>query len=482
MRSFIILSIICMFILVYYRYQDLRNFIIDTNYQSNIQYVENISNNIVKFILKQVEIKGGLNNNLKEKKKSFISILKNNPLLRRELENSLNLFVTERYKYVYVVTKYKNSFQFLLDGSNDNEKALFLESYEPIEKRKWQQVLKTGKSIYFSHTKINTLWITYLKPIIKNGEVIAVLAIDFSLKEHNQIEKALDKLFNILLILIIFFVFIFIVILVYSYLDYKKQKSLEMLNATLEDRIKEEIKKNREKDKQLLYQSKLATMGEMISMIAHQWRQPLSAINAITISTKIKLFQREIDREFITKKMETILKYTDYLSHTIEDFRNFFKTTKEKKNVTYQKIIDSVLDIIEISLKNKNIELIKIIEFNKEICVFENELKQVILNLIRNAEDVLIERKIINPKIFISVFKKNDKILFQINDNAGGIDEKIMDKIFEPYFSTKDEKNGTGLGLYMSKIIVEEHLKGEIVVFNSDEGAVFQIILKDINC
>jgi len=464
--NIIAIIMIVVFVWFYNLFQNIQKSIVDTNYKDNILYVKEISNN--------------LSNRIKSKIKSydFASFLKVHKNIRKELENEMSLFVTNRYKYIYIVDKQDKQFRFLLDGSID-DKAMFLENYEPIEIEKWNSVYKNKKDLYFTHKQIKNLWITYLKPIIKNGKVVAILVIDFSIQPHVKIETALNKLDHVFRLFMHFFIFVFIIIVWFSLIDVKRENKLFKLNKTLEKRVKEEIEKNRQKDEQILYQSKLAQMGEMISMIAHQWRQPLSAISATIISIKFRIESKSVNREFLNEKMEILSNYIQHLSQTIDDFRNFFKPTKEKEYVSYEEIIQSVLLIIGFSIKNKNITLKTDIQYKKKIFVFKNQLKQVILNLIKNAEDVLEEKE--NKEINIRVYQNKDDIIFEIEDSGGGIDEKIKDRIFDPYFSTKDSKNGTGLGLYMSKIIVEKHLNGSLNVFNSKKGAVFQIILKEKN-
>ena len=462
----IAIIIVIVFIWLNNLFQNIQKYVVDTNYKDNILYVQNITKNLSQEIT----------NNIKSD--NFSEFLSKNKDIRKELEKDLSLFVTNRYKYIYVVEKQDNKFRFLLDGSID-DKALFLETYEPIEIEKWNSVYKEKKDIYFTHKHIQNLWITYLKPIIKNNKVKAILVIDFSIQPYVKIEKVLKKLDYVFKLLIYFFIFVFIIIVWFSFVDLKRDKKLFELNKSLEKRVKEEIKKNREKDEQILYQSRLAQMGEMMSMIAHQWRQPLASISAIVISVKLKSQMNMLKQDMINSKMDSILNYTKHLSDTIDDFRDFFKPTKQKKLVSYEEIMDSVLSIIGVSLKNRNIKVNIDIRYSDEIFIFENELKQVILNLLKNSEDVLEDKE--KKEINIRVYKQKDEIIFEIEDTGGGIDDEIIDKIFEPYFSTKDSKNGTGLGLYMSKIIVEKHLKGSLKVYNSKKGAVFQIILKESN-
>ena len=244
-------------------------------------------------------------------------------------------------------------------------------------------------------------------------------------------------------------------------------------NELLIEKIKEEEQKNKIQEKLMQQQHRLAQMGEMINMIAHQWRQPLSAITAVTGSLTLKARLDKLENQIVIDLADKIKGFSMQLSATIDDFRNFFKSNKLKRRTDFEKVYGSVFGIVENSLEAKNIKITKEILGVEEFKTYDNELKQVLLNLIKNAEDALVENKIENPQIDVTI----DKRVFIIKDNAGGISEDIMDKIFEPYFSTKLKKDGTGLGLYMSKLIVEEHCKGTLEVQNTKNGVSFKIIL-----
>ena len=236
--------------------------------------------------------------------------------------------------------------------------------------------------------------------------------------------------------------------------------------------------KLREKKDLLFKQSRLAQMGEMISMIAHQWRQPLSAISATTNALILKNERGGYESEFFEDKLQKIAIYSQHLSATIDDFRNFFKTHKEKEESTLEAVIEDVLSITQSSLENKNINIITDFNYNKKVNIYTNELKQVLLNLIKNAEDILLENRIVKPEIILRTFEENGHMVLSIEDNGGGIDKALRDKIFDPYFSTKLDKEGTGLGLYMSKIIIQEHCAGTLSVNNGRNGAIFKIEIK----
>ncbi len=255
-------------------------------------------------------------------------------------------------------------------------------------------------------------------------------------------------------------------------------------NELLMQKIKKEEDKNKITREMMYQQSRLAQMGEMLSMIAHQWRQPLNAITATSGAINLKAKLKKLDYDTAIELSEKIKEFSQHLSNTIDDFRGFFKPNKVKKVTNFKKIAEDVLNIVKTSLHNDNIRLVLDIISDKEFLTYESELKQVLLNLIKNSEDALKENFVKNPVIVIKV---NDNTL-TVYDNAGGIPEGIIDKIFDPYFSTKTKKDGTGLGLYMSKMIVQEHCGGVLSVENDkfeDEsgkivyGAKFKIILRE---
>ena len=267
----------------------------------------------------------------------------------------------------------------------------------------------------------------------------------------------------------------------------EKTKSLNALNQTLSLRIDAAVKESKEKDKLLQQQAKLAQMGELLSMISHQWRQPLGSISAVNISIKSKLglekfdFNNKEQREefltFLSQKLDRIENYTSSLSATIDDFKNFYNPNKALIKSDVIQSVKKALDIMKGTLDRDQVTVDEYYQDNYFISHYPNELMQVILNLLNNAHGNLMEKKIKNPRISLSVIEQNDAIMIEISDNGEGIKEEILDKIFEPYFSTKRDKNGTGLGLYMSKTIIEEHHKGTLTVSNKNGGAYFTIML-----
>lgn len=249
----------------------------------------------------------------------------------------------------------------------------------------------------------------------------------------------------------------------------------------------ETIERNIEKEKQIMEQSRLAQMGEMMSMIAHQWRQPLGAIASAVMNMKIKLQSRKDkldDKETretllltFDKKLTSIEEYAQFLSTTVDDFRTFFKKNTQKELVPISEPVEKALHMIEASLKSKNIKVSKYYLTDDSLHVYMNELVQVLLNILKNSEDNFIEKKTVEAKIVITTKKEANVYHIIISDNGGGVPKSLLSKLCEPYFSTKHEKNGTGLGLYMSRVIIEDHHRGKLLVSNVKNGISFKIVL-----
>lgn len=251
-----------------------------------------------------------------------------------------------------------------------------------------------------------------------------------------------------------------------------------------------EIQKNEEKEHLMEVQSRFAAMGEMISMIAHQWRQPLASIGTASFNLKHKLqsqrfdLQTEEGREqqanFFCKKLDDIEVYVQNLTTTIDDFRNFFKSDKVISKTNINKPIQNSLSILQKDLLSNSIDVKLNLNSTNKIDIYENEIIHVLLNILKNAQDKLLEKQVEDAKIEVNTYDENAGIKIEICDNGGGIEINNLDIIFEPYFSTKKEKNGTGIGLYMSKIIIESNHNGKIEAKNKDKGACFTIILNSM--
>lgn len=259
----------------------------------------------------------------------------------------------------------------------------------------------------------------------------------------------------------------------------KKTQELKRLNNSLEHRIQEEVIKNAEKENQINQQARLASMGEMIANIAHQWRQPLSVISTSASGIQIKKEMGILEDSVHDQLLNGIINSSEHLSNTIDVFMDFIKEEKVSKEVILQERVNKAIEVVESSLNNNFIKVINNVDYENpvKLNLVMGELVQVIINILNNAKDVLVERNIGNPWIKIDLEKKVENVIITIEDNAGGIPDDVVPRIFDPYFTTKHKSHGTGLGLYMSHKIINESLKGKLYAQNTQNGARFCIKL-----
>lgn len=258
----------------------------------------------------------------------------------------------------------------------------------------------------------------------------------------------------------------------------RKELLLSELNKNLKEKVSKAIIEVKNKDRAMLHQSRLARMGVMLSLIAHQWRQPLTKISAILMQLETAIKFSKADDKLALETINQSNQLLFYMSNTIDDFRNFFKPDKKKVDFYVNDSINEAISLVQASINNFNIILKQDMQENPMIHGYKREFAQVILNLITNAKDILHQREIKNPIITVCVTIVNKEIIITVSDNARGIKDEIIDLIFEPYFTTKESSKGTGLGLYMSKMIIEKNMDGELSVKNDNLGAVFTISLK----
>ncbi|MEA3554544.1 MAG: ATP-binding protein [Campylobacterota bacterium] len=259
----------------------------------------------------------------------------------------------------------------------------------------------------------------------------------------------------------------------------KAKEDIDNLNNELEFKIIAKTQDLKEQNLKLLESEKMASLGEMIGNIAHQWRQPL---NGISISASTVIAESEmgvLEDSSLKNKMETIIVKTNYLSDTIDTFRDFIKGEKKYTNINIKNEIKQAINITSSTLETKNISFKSNINYKDKLFLkmVSGELPQVLINIINNAKDILVEKDISKPKIWLNLFEYKDKITITIEDNGGGIPNNIINKIFEPYFTTKHQSQGTGLGLNMSYQIIVSSLKGKLYVKNTKNGAKFFIEL-----
>ncbi len=290
-----------------------------------------------------------------------------------------------------------------------------------------------------------------------------------------KIIKTIDYMF-ILKIVLIMLLIIFIISVAYFKLK-KLHDQIDELNRNLEKRVMEEVQKNRNKDKILFYQDRLAKMGEIISMIAHQWRQPLNNISILHQILQLKYTKGTLDDEYMEKFKRDTHRQVMMMSDTIDHFRDFFKPEKKMQKFNLAELIDDMVHMLKPVFNSEDIALSMDIDRTIEIKAYRNELGQAIISILNNAKDALKLTHKPDKMVWLSVFKFDNRVIIKIRDNAGGIPDNVIERLCEPYFSTKDSKNGTGIGLYMTKMIIEEHMQGKLKYYNQDNGAVFEIIL-----
>ena len=266
---------------------------------------------------------------------------------------------------------------------------------------------------------------------------------------------------------------------------HSQKKELFDIQQDLHAKVKMEVDKNHEKEQHMLHQSRLAQMGELLSMIAHQWRQPLAGISAIVSTLKVKYELGLFDLEkqggqekmitFTTQQLDQIEKNVTNLSHIITDFKDFYKPSRVKELVHIEASAKKAFAMIKASLKKHKITYNEEFADTPKLSLYPNELTQVILNLFQNAIDEMLEKGTPQPTITVKTSSDSHSVFMEVYDNGNGIDEKIFDKIFDPYFSTKASKNGSGLGLYMSKVIIEDHHNGRFYLKKESEQTCFVI-------
>ena len=330
---------------------------------------------------------------------------------------------------------------------------------------------KTLKSIFLDKVEVHFVYsediLSNIISLQNNNKNLAMLKLDNYRDIYKQGRKQII-LFNTavsIFVLILFFIF-------YFYIYYHKR-----LNIELEIRVEDEIKKQKAQEEILIHQSRSAEIGEMINNIAHQWRQPLNNLSLTIQNIGFKYENDVLTKEELNETIDKSKMIINSMSNTIDTFRNFFEPTKNKNLFKVEHSIENTLEILSSTLRFYNIEVVKEIIDDVEIYDYENEFSQVLLNIITNARDALVSNKIEKPIIKVNVSKIENNVIVKIKDNANEINEEIIDRIFEPYFTTKGKGNGTGIGLYMSKLIIEKNMNGKLTVKNDNDGAVFIITL-----
>lgn len=259
----------------------------------------------------------------------------------------------------------------------------------------------------------------------------------------------------------------------YEIIQHRQQ--LEDINIALEQRVQDEIAKNREKEQIMIHQGRLSAMGEMLGNIAHQWRQPLNTIGIIIQDLRDIHSLGGLTGEYLDKNTQKAMELVRHMSKTIDDFRNFYKPDKDKQPFDLKTTIAKAISIVELSFLRDGIRIETDMEENILVDGYQNEYAQALMNILSNARDALHKSDTTNAVVKIKAFRDLDYAVVTVTDNAGGIPEEIKDRIFEPYFTTR--KKGTGIGLYMTKMIIENSMDGKLTVRNTGDGAEFVIVM-----
>lgn len=265
----------------------------------------------------------------------------------------------------------------------------------------------------------------------------------------------------------------------------KKSEELVELNVTLEERIKRELEKHKKQEEILIQQSKLASMGEMVGAISHQWRQPISTVSLILQNIREAYKFGDITQEMLDEFVDKGIKQIDYMSGTIDDFRNFFKPIQAKENFSLTETVNETLSLLKAQLDANliDVQMRSNMKHDAKVNGYPNEFKQVLINIINNSKDEITDKqekgKLETGRIFIRIYQRGSYYYVSLRDNGGGIPDLALNRVFEPYFTTKEQGKGIGIGLYMSRRIIN-NMGGQIFAKNSDKGAVFTIKLKKV--
>ncbi len=357
-----------------------------------------------------------------------------------------------------------------------NRNGSFFEFYYPKEDNN----ISTKK---LSYVKLYSEWHWVIGCGIYVDEIKKVISRKNEIL-HKKIQKYIEKILVMALLSILFISMVSIAIsreINKTLLEHKervrrKEQDLKDLNNSLHVKIQKALSEAKEKDRAMLHQSRLARMGEMLSMISHQWRQPLNQLNSIMMELEIRVLFKKATDSFLLLCVKDATKTIQFMSKSMEDFKNFYKPKKDKEYFYVSVACKDAVSLTKESLKSAKVKLDFIIKDDLKINGYKREYSQVILNLLLNARDALASNDIEKKSITLIVDSRDGFSIVTIKDNAGGIKKDIIDLIFEPYFSTK-KIQGTGLGLYMSKMIIEKNMEGKLSVKNNDFGAVFEILL-----
>ncbi len=390
--------------------------------------------------------------------KKYLEILTLSPIFNVYLVDNKGYFVIHKNK-IFDWSRYKK-----------NKRTI----YDEFPKYA-AEMMQTKKPLFIKNKKY------YIQPLqFKNSQNLRLIYVE-KIEKIKDAEHYIEKrtFFTVLLAILVAIPFALLfsspINTMYESLQNKSNELKDMAN-NLQEKVKLEVEKNAKKDRILENQSKLAALGEMLANIAHQWRHPLTRLSLILQNIKLYSSKGQLDKKLLDKYIQNSLEQIEYMSQTIDDFRNFYKNDKERVEFGIKSSIKNAVNIIEASIKHNGIKMSINTQENISYKGYPNQLSQVILNLLHNSKDAIELNKIKEPYIKIKLSKSENIIKIEIEDNAGGVPEKIKDKIFEPNFTTK-AGTGTGIGLYMSKTIINDNFNGKLYVRNSGNGAIFTIEL-----
>ncbi|MAC84606.1 MAG: histidine kinase [Arcobacter sp.] len=379
----------------------------------------------------------------------------------------------EVLEYVKKLSSSLDSYYFILDyegniqasNKKDNKELILKES----NKKELISIAKFGEG-YLSYDNSensgerNSIKTSYSKGLDEWNWVISRVFHEKEIEQLFKLKKEdLNRKFdtNVIFIFNLTAILTLILLAISLYIS----KLLKFKFEKYKNDIKEKILENDRQQHMIAQQSKMAAMGEMLGNIAHQWRQPLSMITTAASGMKMQKEFGDLDDETFNYSVDNITNSAQYLSKTIDDFRNFFKTDKVSSYIKIASVLEKTLKLTKEQFKSNEINLVENIE-NYEIYGVENELIQALINILNNSRDVLLTKKY-ERRIQIDTYIKGDKGILKITDNGGGIKEDIIDKVFEPYFTTKHKAQGTGIGLYMTEEIIKKHLAASITIKNT---------------
>jgi len=329
------------------------------------------------------------------------------------------------------------------------------------------KVLKDGHGeveIRFRHFKTGEpIWMIYSVFYIRDidGLPVGLATVSRNISQRKKLEEELQHAYDVMELRV-------------AERTEELERSLKQLQNVIEERLLA-VEALRKQEHILIQQNRHAAMGEMIGNIAHQWRQPLNTLGLLTQRLGFFYDSPSFNKEFLDSSIAKSMEIIQYMSRTIDDFRDFFSTEREKSVFNVDEAISRALSLVEASFKDRNIHIEREIEQQLEIFGFPNEYSQVLLNILINAKDAFIENSIEIPRIVIRACNERGAVVVTLSDNAGGIPEEIIDRIFDPYFTTKGPQQGTGVGLFMSKVIIENKMGGQLSVQNTEDGAAFRI-------